>query len=286
MKTQLACIPCFARQALDAVMEAVPDEARREHLLRRLLNEIAAADWTVSPPAMAQQLQRIIRRELGDPDPYRAIKQQMNAHAAKLIPIMGARIAHHPNSREAAVRVAIGGNMLDVGAETQINATELATHLESIWTQPLHGEADALFAAAAQARAILFLADNAGEIFFDRLLLERLPREKITVAVRGAPVLNDALRADAEAAGISALVPVIDTGSDAPGVILADTSAEFRRHYDAADLIIAKGQGNYETLANEKKNIYFLFTVKCPLVARHTHAPVGSLMVYNHFPQK
>ncbi|MGD9613123.1 MAG: DUF89 domain-containing protein [Kiritimatiellia bacterium] len=278
MNTHLACIPCLARQALDAVTEAVPDPARREPLLRRLMRDLADGDWAGSPPALAQRLQRAIREALGDSDPYRAIKDRMNEMAASLVPALRARIAAQPDPREAAVRVAIGGNLLDVGAKTQIAAEDLPAHLETIWTQPLRGDVAALFAAAERARSILYLADNAGEIFFDRLLLERLPAEKTVVAVRGAPVLNDATRADAEAAGLPELVPVLDNGSDAPGTILDDCSAEFRARFAAADLVLAKGQGNYETLAEADKNVYFLFTVKCPLVAERVGEPVGSLV--------
>lgn len=278
MKTHLACIPCLARQALDAVTEGVADPARREPLLRQLLRDLADDDWSGTPPAMAQRLQRSIREALGDSDPYRAIKDRMNRMARDLLPALRARIAAHPDPREAAVRVAIGGNLLDVGAKTQIAAEDLPAHLETIWTQPLCGDVASLFAAAERAQSILYLADNAGEIVFDRLLIEQLPVGKVVVAVRGAPVLNDAVRADAETAGLPELVPVVDNGSDAPGTILDDCSADFRARFAAADLVIAKGQGNYETLSETDRPIYYLFTVKCPLVAARVGEPVGSLV--------
>lgn len=286
MKTHLACIPCLARQAHDAVVEAVPNPARREDLLRRLLREIAAGDWSDTPPAMAQRLQRAIRAALGDPDPYRDVKNRMNRMAASLLPRMRERIESHPDPREAAVRVAIGGNLLDVGAKTQIAAEDLPAHLETIWTQPLRGDVPALFAAAERAQSILYLADNAGEIFFDRLLIERLPAGKTTVIVRGSPVLNDATRADAEAAGIPEFAPVFDNGSDAPGTLLEDCSADFRDRFARADLVIAKGQGNYETLSETDRPIYFLFTVKCPLVAGRVGEPVGSLVAQSGRPAR
>lgn len=279
MNTLLECIPCFARQALDAVAEAVDDPARREVLLRRLLRDIAEGDWSGTPPAMAQRLQRSIREALNDEDPYRAIKDRMNEMALSLLPAMRARIAAHPDPREAAVRVAIGGNLLDVGAKTQIAAEDLPAHLETIWTQPLRGDLEGLFREADRAHSILYLADNAGEVVFDKLLIEQLPAEKITLFVRGRPVLNDATAVDAETAGLPELVPVLGNGSNAPGTILEDCSEEFCGWFDRADLVIAKGQGNYETLSEVDKNIYFLFTVKCPLVAARVSEPVGSLVV-------
>lgn len=278
MNTPLDCIPCFARQALDAVSEAVADPVRREKLLRRLLREIADGDWSGSPPAMAQRLHRAVRRELGDPDPFRTTKARMNQMAASLVPSMQMRIAAHPDPREAAVRVAIGGNLLDVGAKIQIAAEDLSAHLESIWAHPLRGDVPAFFEAAERARSILYLADNAGEIYFDRLLLERLPPGRVSVCVRGAPILNDATLDDARAAGIPEIASVLDNGSDAPGTILEDCSPDFRRRFADADLIVSKGQGNYETLSDSDRPIFFLFTVKCPLVAEKIGDPVGSLV--------
>jgi len=279
MKTLLECVPCFTRQALDAVMTATDEPLQRESLLRELLYDIAETDWQGTPPAMGQRIHRLIREKLNNPDPYREVKDRMNRMAERLVPLMRARIEAHPDPREAAVRVAIGGNLLDVGAKTQIAAEDLPAHLETIWTQPLRGDLDGFFQAVEQAHCIVYLADNAGEIYFDRLLIERLPVEKITLFVRASPVLNDATAEDADAAGLPELVPVLDNGSDAPGTILEDCSEEFRRWFARADLVIAKGQGNFETLSAVDKNIFFLFTVKCPLVAAQIGEPVGSLVV-------
>ena len=279
MKTLLECIPCFTRQALDAVMTATDEPLQRESLLRELLYDIAETDWQGTPPAMGQRIHRIIREKLNNPDPYREVKDRMNRMAERLIPLMRKRIESHPDPREAAVRIAIGGNLLDVGAKTQIAAEDLPAHLETIWHQPLCGDLQGFFRAVEQAHCIVYLADNAGEIYFDRLLIERLPMEKITLFVRGSPVLNDATIEDAEAVGLPELVPVLNNGSDAPGTILKDCSEEFLRWFALADLVIAKGQGNYETLSEVDKNIFFLFTVKCPLVAARVGEPVGSLVV-------
>ena len=123
-------------------------------------------------------------------------------------------------------------------------------------------------AALGRASRILYLADNAGEIVFDRLLIERMPPGKVTVGVRGFPVINDATMKDAEDTGMTELAEVIDNGSDGPGTILDDCSQSFRDRFDEADLIIAKGQGNYETLSEVDKDIYFLLKAKCAVIAR------------------
>ena len=284
MQTQIECIPCFVRQASEAIALVVEEPARREPLLRKLLRAIAAAGWQGSPPAIGQQIHRIIRQELGCADPYRALKDRMNRAALDLLPGLRAAMPLQPDPREAAVRVAIAGNLLDAGAKTQIAPGDLPWHMQTIWTRPLRGDTAALFRAAAESGRILYLTDNAGEIVFDRVLLEMLPPGKTTVGVRGAAVINDATPADAAAAGLSEIAPVINNGSDAPGTILEDCSEEFRAAFDRSDLVIAKGQGNYETLSEAAKRIFFLFTVKCPVISAHVGEPAGSMVVKERWP--
>ena len=137
--------------------------------------------------------------------------------------------------------------------------------------------------AVEEAEDILYLTDNAGEIVFDRLLLERLSRKKVTVAVRGRPVINDATKADAEYVGLAKVAKIIDNGSDAPGTILTDCNDDFRRRFERADMVISKGQGNYETLACCGRPIWFLLRVKCPIIARDLKCPAGTAIL-RHSP--
>jgi hypothetical protein len=176
------------------------------------------------------------------------------------------------------VRLAIAGNLLDAGSKARLAPEDLPARLTAIWDMPLLGSADELFHAADAARRILYLADNAGEIVLDRLLIGMLPAGKITVAVRGSPVINDATLEDAETAGIPDVAPVIANGSDAPGTLVNECSEEFQEAFDRADLIVSKGQGNYETLANTDKDIFFLLTVKCPRIAAAIGAPEGAMV--------
>jgi uncharacterized protein with ATP-grasp and redox domains len=100
--------------------------------------------------------------------------------------------------------------------------------------------------------------------------------------VRGGPIINDVTIQDAEEVGMTSIVSVIDNGSNAPGTILSDCSEEFRQKFENADLVIAKGQGNYETLSHLPKNIYFLLQVKCPVLAKSTGYRIGSFVVKKH----
>ena len=279
MNTAIECIPCFVRQAAEAVEMSATDDLRKERLLRRLLHEIADADWNVMPVAISQRLHRLVREETGQADPYRPLKDRMNRIALDLLPALAETVRCHPNPREAIVRLAIAGNLLDAGSKNRLAPEDLPSRLDTICDMPLVGSVEDLFRAADEARCILYLADNAGEFVFDRLLIEALPAQKVTVAVRGLPVINDATLEDAETAGIPKIARVIANGSDAPGTLVEECSEEFRALFNRADLIIAKGQGNYETLSNTTKKVFFLLTVKCPLVATDIGAPVGALVV-------
>ncbi len=279
METQYECIPCFVRQASEAITLSFDDSAAREKMLRKMLRTLASSPWDGSPPGIAQRMHRALRKAGGSDDPFMQIKKDMNSMAAEILPKVREKLKSSSSPFEDAVKFAIAGNILDSGAKTQIAPADLPAHLEKILGQPLHGDAMQLLRAAEKASSILYLADNAGEIFFDRLLLEMLPAGKITLAVRGRPIINDATMEDARLAGIHKLARIVGNGSDAPGTILGDTSSEFGKIFHASDMIIAKGQGNYETLSECGKDIFFLLTVKCPTVARHIGAPLGGMVL-------
>jgi uncharacterized protein with ATP-grasp and redox domains len=274
----------MVRQAQEALAQLDPPPEVAERALRRVLELLAQSDWHQPPPVLGQQLHRLIRETTGQADPYAAIKQRLNQRAAAMHPRWRERFLAAYPPLEAAVRLAIVGNLLDVGAKTQLREDAVETAFERALTAPLYGaEVATLARAVEQARDLLYLADNAGEIVFDRDLLSLLPRDRCTLVVRGAPVLNDATREDAQWARLEELCAIMDNGSDAPGTLLEDCSPEFRERFAAADLIIAKGQGNFESLTGTPKNIFFLLKAKCSLVAETLNCPVGSL-VLRHEP--
>lgn len=279
MKTFFDCIPCFVRQALDAVRRATDDETVHEDVLRAALRAISEMDLRGPPPAMGYIIHRLVRERVGEGDPYREMKDESNRYALTLYPELKARVEESDNPLETAVRLAIAGNIIDVAVKNDLGTTNVDDAIERALTSPFAADLDAFAKAVAEAENILYLADNAGEIVLDRLLLERLPLDRVTVAVRGAPVINDATLIDAQAAGITDIVEVIDSGADVPGTILELSSALFRQRFDAADLVIAKGQGNYETLSEAPKDIFFILLAKCPVIAQDIGCNVGELVL-------
>jgi hypothetical protein len=278
MKTYFECIPCLLRQTLEAARLTTDDETIHEQVLRKVLRAASEMNLRKSPPLMAQRIHRLIRQMTGDNDPYRDIKDRFNYFALELYPELKERIERSREPLDTAIRLAIAGNIIDSGVNHHINETQVHNAIEHALTAPLAGDPEQFREAVSEAKDILYLADNAGEIVFDRLLIEQMPLEKITLVVKGSPVINDACLADARTTGIADLVEVIDNGSDAPGTILAACSEEFKQRFESADLIIAKGQGNYETLSDVKKNIFFVLKAKCPVIAHHIGCEVGSLV--------
>lgn len=276
MKTYLDCIPCFVRQALEAARMVSADAAVHEQVLREVLRWSSEMDMSQPPPAMGQRIHRLIRSLTGMDDPYRPAKERQNLMALQLLSEMREEIAAAADPFAMAVRLAIAGNVIDMGVNGEVNEADVRASLRRALDEPCSGDMEGFRRSVADSGSIMFLADNAGEIVFDRLLIEQMGPERVTLAVRGGPVINDVTRVDARAAGLPESLAVVDNGSDAPGTLLPDCSDDFRRRFAAADMVVAKGQGNYETLSRERRGIHFLFKAKCPMIAEHAGVKLGS----------
>jgi uncharacterized protein with ATP-grasp and redox domains len=279
MKTTYDCIPCFIRQALDAVRLATSDEKIHEQVLRGVLGAASKMNLDQSPPVMGQYIHKLIRDLSGHNDPYKKIKDRFNNFALTLYPDLKQRIQSSSDPMDTAVRMAIAGNIIDFGVNSELDRSVVSDTIEQALSAQVFGNIEVLCASIDSADNILYLGDNCGEIVFDRLLIEQLPAYKVTFVVRGGPIINDATIEDARKTGMAELVNVIDNGSNIPGTVLEKCSKEFRKCFAHADLIIAKGQGNYETLSGSKKNIFFLLKAKCPVISGHMACEPGSFIV-------
>jgi uncharacterized protein with ATP-grasp and redox domains len=280
VKTYLDCIPCLFRQALSASRLAVKDPERQENILRMVMEQISRADFSKSPPHVAGDVYRLIKRESGCDDPFEDIKRESNRMAEDLYPKLKDMVERSPDRLETAVKLAIAGNVIDFGANHSVDRADVRRSIDESMHLSLPKNALGDFrSAVSRARSILYIGDNAGEIVFDRLLIEQMLPKKIVYAVRGSAVINDVTRIDAEETGLDNMVEVIDSGSDMPGTVIDQCSKEFVERYEQADFVIAKGQGNYETLNEEKKNILFMLKVKCPVVSADLDCSVGSAVI-------
>ena len=255
---------------------ATDDPVAHEQMLRDVLRLTADMDLLNTPPVIGQRIHRRLRELTGNLDPYAVVKETFNRMAMEMLSDLRKRVLAAENPFAAAVRLAIAGNIIDFGPKAHTTEDDAIEAISNALSDPLHGDIDAFQTACEQADNILYLADNAGEIVFDRLLIEQLPASCVTLAVRGYPVINDATIADAHMAGLTDVAEVVENGSDAPGTVLSDCSAAFQQRFAAADIIISKGQGNYETLSDVSASIYFLFKAKCPVIAAHACVSVGA----------
>jgi uncharacterized protein with ATP-grasp and redox domains len=276
VRTYLDCYPCFLRQALDAARLAGADDTQQQAVLDRVLEALRQIEPAATPPEIGDRVHRIVRQGVGNGDPYRKAKAASTRQALALYPRLKALVQKADDPLEVAVRLSIAGNIMDAARSQEC---DLWSTVERVLAQPFAIDDGMAFREAlAGAGKVLHLADNAGETVFDRVLIEVLDAP-VVYAVKGSPTLNDATQEDALAAGVDRVAEIVSTGSDAPGTILERCSEEFRKMYGRAELIIAKGQANYETLSEEGTRVFFLLQTKCPVIARDVGVPVGSIVL-------
>jgi uncharacterized protein with ATP-grasp and redox domains len=292
MKTFLDCIPCFFKQALEAARIAGADDLTQRQILNDVARVIPEFRLETSPPEMARIIHRIVCQSTGAEDPYLKIKEQSNRFALNIYDRLIQKIESASDPLFTAVELAIAGNIIDYGVKNSLNVNkELEKILANEQNRIKHEEVqffqyNAFKTALKKSKNILYLADNAGEIVFDRVLLEVIRRQypdiDILFAVKEKPAINDALQKDAMDCGIPTVAQVISSGSDAPGTLLPFCSDSFRKIFRDIDMVISKGQGNFETLSDVKRPIFFLLLAKCPVIARDIGCQVGDVILLNH----
>ena len=288
MRTYLDCIPCFYRQALDTARIAGADEIKQKQIVDKISQLIPDFSLEASPPEMGREIYNLVGKISGVKDPFKEIKENSNKLALKLYPKLKQEINNSEDRLLAAVRLSIIGNIIDYGVKNSLNVEEEINYLFQGNIIVYNENSETTFKykkfkeALNKANSIIYLADNAGEVVFDRLLIEELVKElgkEVIYVVKDKPIINDALMEDALFCGINKVAKVISSGSDAPGTLLKYCSPEFIRIYQKAELIISKGQGNYESLSEEDKSIFFLFRAKCPVIAQDVGCDVGDMVL-------
>jgi damage-control phosphatase, subfamily I len=273
MKLYLDCVQCMFRQVLQAARFCGADEQTQERLLRETMRLLQERDWDCSPMELAQPVIEMVRRETGVDDPYLEVKKLGNREAQAHVAHVLEKIASAADPVNIALKAAIGGNIIDYGAQASF---DLDATMDRVFRMDfaINDEA-ALVAALRQANSIAYLGDNAGEIVFDKILLETIDRlyggKQITFVVRDQPLLNDALLADARAVGLDT-VPGVEMVAMPPRIPGPDDGHRaLWERIAACDVIISKGQGNYEGFSSIP-GIFFLLMAKCDLIASDINA--------------
>ncbi len=244
------------------------DRGLKEKILREVLEAAAAFDAEEIGLMTNAKIHRILKKYAPSGDPYKKEKKRLNLVCMEMADETAAMIEGSKDPFETALRIALGGNIIDFGQGNDFKTQKIRSTIEHALTQELDGAMILkLKESIAGAKKILYIGDNTGEIVFDRIFIERFfPTDRTIFVVRGGPAMNDATIEDAHMTGMTGIVRVITTGLDMPGALLPYCSEEFLKEYNDADLIISKGMGNYEALSSEDKEIFYLLKVKCPVI--------------------
>jgi len=296
MKTYLDCIPCFFRQALETARIAGAGEKKQKRILIEIARLLSEFDLHLSPPEMGRVVYGLVQKITKNSDPYIKIKEKSNRLALNMYRKLKRKVSRSQDRLLLAVELAIAGNIIDYGVKNSLNVDVELARILNEEKKVLKKEKKTIFdyikfkKALQKSKTILYLADNAGEVVFDRILIEEIkkldPNKQVFYAVKDKPIINDALAADAVFCGIDRIASVISSGSDAPGTVLSLCSQDFLKVYRKADMIISKGQGNFEALSRTKRPVFFLFMAKCPVIARDVGCRVGDVILHYSISDK
>ncbi len=267
MKVQDACLECVVRQTCNTLAHRKAEHSLTTPVLDEVKKQLLNIDWEQTPADLSNIAYQTIEKYFPG-DPFEEAKKQQNQQALKYYPTLKEIVTTAENQLLSAVRIAATGNVIDLGIGMTI---DIQREVARVLHAPLPiDDTEILRQKLGSPRVILYIADNAGEIVFDRILIEYLLREghQVTAVVRGGPVINDATFEDAETAGLTRLLPVITTGTNRLGIPWKYVSEEFLSHYQQAELLISKGQANYETVSERhEKDTFYILRAKCDVIS-------------------
>lgn len=296
MKTYLDCIPCFFRQALEFSRLSGAGEKVQRRSLDAVAREVPRLSLEASPPEIAGIIHARLRKVTGSEDPYYGIKQKSNVLALSVYDKLKKKVVRARDPLLMAAELAIAGNIIDYGVKGSLNVEAELARILNMESKAIKRERRLLFdysgfqRTLSKVNTILYLGDNAGETVFDRVLIEEIKNmdngKKIIYAVKEGPIINDALAEDARFCGIDKLAGIVSAGCAAPGAVLSSCSKEFLRIYKEADMVISKGQGNFEALSCAGRDIFFMFMTKCAIVAREIRSNIGDIVLLHYTPRR
>ncbi len=265
------------KHAGELASENLPAHTRNA-FISDIRDRIGRFDFDNPPPLFALEMYGVLKIMAGTDDPYAEHKALYNRKALALYPRFKEMVSGSADPLDAALRIAVAGNIIDFGIHDANDIRIEETVQASLGAVFFHDDTKELKERLKSLNSVLYIADNAGEIVMDKLFIEQIGPGRVTCAVRSAPIINDATKLDAEQAGLDSICTVIASGSKASGTPLGLCSDEFRSIFASADVVIAKGQGNFETLAPTGRDVFHLMMVKCPVISRETGAPLGSFL--------
>jgi uncharacterized protein with ATP-grasp and redox domains len=278
MKIELECFPCLFRQLNRTLKLITDDKSKVKEIIDELGVKLKDINFNMTPPEAGAILYSLINEKSNITDPYKRIKKESIKLGIKLYPNLKKQVVESEDRLLESVKIAIAGNIIDFGAQEEF---DIQKELSKTRDEKINLRDYKFFKDKVNnSKQILIIGDNAGETVFDKILLEELKDKKIIYAVRGFPTINDAIKEDAIESGIGEFAKIITTGSNIPGVVIKKCSDEFNDYFYNSDLVISKGQGNYETLSDIDRDLFFLFKIKCSVVSRKLELPIGESILY------
>jgi uncharacterized protein with ATP-grasp and redox domains len=282
MKLNLDCIPCFQKQALQAVRFISDDEKLQERVLREVAKKLLESNWDSTPPELAHQVHSIVKRITNEKDPYKEVKRESNDLVLKMYPELKETVNKSRDPLRTAVKLAIAGNIIDFAVLQEFNLEE--TIREVFEKKFVIDDYTKLKEKLKAAETLLYFVDNAGEIGLDKLLvetfLEMKKLKKLDFVVKGGPIINDATLEDAVYMGLDGLPnsEFLTISNGEVGTGPTRSSQTVKRWIREHDLVVSKGQGNYEGLS-EHNGLFFMLMVKCPIIASDLGVEVGDIIL-------
>jgi len=281
MKMKQACVGCILEQSRRVASVIGADEKLSAELYDSV--EVMSREFTLdlSPPEEAARVYAKMATIAKMPDLFKEIKNISIARALEFIPLLKEKIETSNDKFLTATKIAVAGNVIDLASQIQF---DLAQEVEKVFDMPFGlDDSSELYNSLRGAKKILYIGDNAGEHIFDKLYIEILrelfPNVIVTYLTRGVPIINDITFSEAIESGLSEVANVVDSGVNTPGFVKKNVNEKTLNLYENADLIIAKGMGNYETMEGLKdRPIFFLLKVKCDVVAESLGQNVGDII--------
>ncbi|MDD5159276.1 MAG: ARMT1-like domain-containing protein [Sulfuricurvum sp.] len=281
MTIQNECIGCIAAQS-KRVCEAIhADEKLTNSIVNYVETSLENADFTLSPPVIAAPLYEQMAVLADKTDLYAEQKAHASAQAQAYLPFLRETIECSNDPFMATLKTAVVGNVIDLAAEVSF---DLHDAIASVFTTPFeYDDTQVLQKTLSRAKTVLYIGDNAGEHLFDALAIQSLqklfPAIAFTYMVRGNPIINDVTMKEAQEGGLDKICSLFNSGVPTPGFVYELASIEAQALFDTADLIIAKGMGNYECMTPQKRNnICFLLKVKCSVVSASLGKKIGDIV--------
>lgn len=276
MKAEAECYLCLLSQVLRTGGVLGAGKEQTMNLARQACEFLARTDFNRTPPEISEDLYRLLAELSGNPDPYSEIKKENIERAWLLYPELKELAESSSDPLRAALQISLAGNVIDFGANA---AEDWLKDRKFLSPGPLAiDDYDLLVEDLSRSQGAVFLGDNAGETVFDRLFIEEL-NCPVIYAVREKPIINDATLEEARLSGLAEVAELFSSGCQAPGTVLGSCSSGFIEILKEADLIIAKGQGNFECLEHNKGPFYFFLKAKCEVVSRYLGVSQGSLII-------